>query len=131
MKQVKVVAAVIQRGNQILATQRGYGPLKGGWEFPGGKIEANETAQQALIREINEELGVQIEIGSFFDHVSYDYPDFHLEMDVYMAQIKEGQPELRVHSQLAWVTADQLEQLAWLEADLGLIEKLKESLAHA
>ena len=90
MKTIKVVAAIIKHGDKVFATQRGYGELKGGWEFPGGKIEAGETPQQALIREIKEELDTEIEVNAYMDTVEYDYPTFHLSMDCYWCTVKHG-----------------------------------------
>ena len=125
MKTVRVVAAVIRDGDKIFATQRGYGEFKGGWEFPGGKIEEGETPQEALIREIREELDTEIEIGELIDTVEYDYPKFHLSMHCFLCTIVSGDLVLKEHEAAKWLTKDTLDSLDWLPADEGLIEKLK------
>ena len=127
MKTIKVAAAVITHNNQIFATQRGYGEFKDGWEFPGGKVEAGETPQEALIREIREELDTEIEVGELFDTVEYDYPAFHLSMDCFFCTVKSGSLVLKEHEAAKWLTRESLDSVAWLPADLGLIEKLKRS----
>lgn len=124
MKVIKVVAAIIVRDGEVFATQRGYGDLKGGWEFPGGKIEVGETPQEALAREIKEELDTEIEVGEFFDNVEYDYPNFHLSMGCYICKIKSGKLTLLEHEAAKWLTVDNLNSVDWLPADQGLIEKL-------
>jgi 8-oxo-dGTP diphosphatase len=123
-KTIKVVAAVIKKDNKIFATQRGYGELKGGWEFPGGKIEAGETPQEALIREIKEELDTFIEVGELIDTIEYDYPTFHLSMDCFWCTIKEGKLILKEHEAAKWLASDELETVDWLPADIGLVRKL-------
>lgn len=128
MKTIKVVAAIIRDGNRIFATARGYGEFKGQWEFPGGKIEAGETPQEALVREIEEELDTEIEVGELFDTVEYDYPTFHLSMECYICRIKEGKLVLKEHEAARWLDKDHLWDVAWLPADKGLIEKLKGKL---
>ncbi len=128
MKTINVVAAVIKQDNKILATQRGYGEFKGGWEFPGGKVEPNETHQQALIREIKEELNITIEVNNYIDTIEYDYPNFHLSMAVYFATIKQGTPTLLEHNASTWLTKETLDTVDWLKADITLIEKLKQLL---
>lgn len=128
MKTIHVVAAIIKDGNKIFATQRGYGEFKGGWEFPGGKIEPNETKEQALIREIKEELDTTIQVNSFFETIEYDYPTFHLSMDCFICSIISGNLSLLEHQQSKWLTKDELYSVDWLQADLGLIEKLKKVL---
>lgn len=125
MKTVKVVAAIIMHGDKIFATQRGYGDFKDGWEFPGGKIEEGETSQQALVREIREELDTEIEVGDLFDTVEYDYPTFHLSMECFFCTVKSGNLVLKEHEAARWLTRDNLDSVEWLPADIGLIEKLK------
>lgn len=125
MKTIKVAAAIITHNNQIFATQRGYGEFKDGWEFPGGKIEGGETPQEALIREIREELDTEIEVGELVDTVEYDYPTFHLSMDCFFCKIKSGDLVLKEHEAARWLTRETLDSVEWLPADLGLIEKLK------
>ncbi|MGI6012457.1 MAG: 8-oxo-dGTP diphosphatase MutT [Ruminococcus sp.] len=125
MKTVKVAAAIIIKDNQIFATQRGYGEFKDGWEFPGGKIEFGETPQKALVREIKEELDVEIEVGDFLKTVEYDYPKFHLSMDCFFCRIKEGEPVLKEHKAAKWLTEAALEEMNWLPADGSLIEEIK------
>lgn len=124
MKIVKVVAAVIRDGDRIFATQRGYGDMKGGWEFPGGKIEPGETPQEALKREIMEELETEIEVGEWIDTIEYDYPTFHLSMDCFWCKIKNGNLVLNEHEVAKWLTKDQLGSVEWLPADVMLIEKV-------
>ncbi|WP_461815792.1 (deoxy)nucleoside triphosphate pyrophosphohydrolase [Faecalimonas sp.] len=126
MKIVKVVAAIIIDSEKIFATQRGYGEFKDGWEFPGGKIEEGETSQEALVREIKEELDIEIEIRGVFDTVEYDYPNFHLSMDCFICKIKSGKLVLKEHEAAKWLTKETLDSVEWLPADLGLVEKLKE-----
>ncbi len=123
-KTINVAAAIIKTKNQIFATQRGYGPLKDGWEFPGGKIEEGETPEQALIREIKEELDTEIEIGELVDIVEYDYPDFHLTMHCFMCTIKSGDLVLKEHEAAKWLTKETLYSVDWLPADKDLIDKL-------
>lgn len=130
MKTIKVVAAVIRDGNRIFATQRGYGEFKDGWEFPGGKIEPGETPQEALVREIQEELAAEIRVGGLIDTVEYDYPEFHLSMGCYWAEIVSGDLILREHEAAKWLTAEELDDVDWLPADEGLIEPLKDALAR-
>lgn len=125
MKIIKVVAAIITQGNLIFATQRGYGEFKGGWEFPGGKVEPGETSRQALIREIKEELDVEITVGELVDTVEYDYPQFHLSMQCFLCEIQSGELILKEHQASRWLTKQTLDSVAWLPADLDLIEKLK------
>lgn len=125
MKIVRVVAAIIIEGNKVFATQRGYGEFKDGWEFPGGKIEQNETAEEAIVREIKEELNVEIEVLNLLDKVEYDYPNFHLSMDCFVCKIKTGDLILKEHEAAKWLTKDTLHSVDWLPADLELIGKIE------
>lgn len=127
MKTIKVAAAIIIHNGKIFATQRGYGEFKDGWEFPGGKVEAGETSRQALIREIQEELDTEIEVGDLFDTVEYDYPAFHLSMDCFLCTVKSGKLVLKEHEAARWLTRENLDTVAWLPADLGLIKKLMDT----
>jgi 8-oxo-dGTP diphosphatase len=133
MKTLKVVAAVIWTINKkgekmIFATQRGYADLKGGWEFPGGKVEPGETPQEALKREIREELDTEIAVGDWIDTIEYDYPTFHLSMDCFWCQVVQGDLILKEAEAAKWLTKDTLESVAWLPADVTLIEKVRETL---
>ena len=130
MKTIRVVAAVIKATNEegdsrIFATQRGYGDFKGGWEFPGGKIEAGETPQEALVREIREELETEIAVGKLIDTIEYDYPTFHLSMDCFWAEIVSGNLALKEHEAAKWLTRDELNSVEWLPADVTLVEKVR------
>lgn len=130
MKTVKVVAAVITACNEngekiIFATQRGYGEFKDGWEFPGGKVELGETPQEALKREIMEELETEIKVGDLIETIEYDYPTFHLSMDCFWAEIVKGDLVLREHEAAKWLTKGQLGSVDWLPADRGLVEKVR------
>ena len=130
MKTVRVVAAVIKAENEkgqpiIFATQRGYGDLKGGWEFPGGKIEEGETQQEALKREIMEELDTEISVGDLIDTIEYDYPTFHLSMDCFWCQIVKGDLVLKEHEAAKWLSKDELDSVEWLPADVTLISGIK------
>ena len=132
MKTVRVVAAVIKAINEkgepiIFATQRGYGDFKDGWEFPGGKIEPGETPQEALKREIMEELDTEILVGKLIDTVEYDYPTFHLSMDCFLAEIESGNLVLKEHEAARWLTREELDSVDWLPADVLLIDTLKQS----
>ena len=134
MKTVKVVAAIIKADNEngetiIFATQRGYGDFKGGWEFPGGKIESGETPQEALKREIIEELDTEVSVGELMDTVEYDYPQFHLSMDCFWCQIVRGNLVLKEHEAARWLTKDELNNVEWLPADITLIEKIRNLLS--
>ena len=127
MKTIRVVAAVIKAVDEngepiIFATQRGYGEFKGSWEFPGGKIEAGETPQEALKREIMEELDTEISVGEFIDTVEYDYPDFHLSMDCFWCEIIKGNLVLMEHEAARWLTKEQFGEVEWLPADQGLLK---------
>ena len=114
MKIVRVVAAVIRHGDKIFATQRGYGEMKGGWEFPGGKIEEGETPQQALKREIEEELDSEIQVGELIETIEYDYPSFHLSMDCFWCEVLKGDLVLKEHEAAKWLDKDSLDSVAWL-----------------
>ncbi|MBQ2382259.1 MAG: (deoxy)nucleoside triphosphate pyrophosphohydrolase [Succinivibrio sp.] len=128
MKTINVVAAIILKDNKIFATQRGYGEFKGGWEFPGGKVEEGESPEKAIVREIKEELDTSIEVNEYFDTVEYDYPTFHLSMKCYICSVLEGKLELLEHEASKWLDKDTLESVDWLPADLGLVDKLKSYL---
>lgn len=128
MKEIEVVAAIIQEGGKIFATQRGYGDLKGGWEFPGGKLEKGESPEHALVREIQEELNTTIEVGELIETVEYDYPTFHLKMYCYLCQRVTGQLDLLEHSAAKWLTKATLDSVDWLPADIAVVNKLKEIL---
>jgi 8-oxo-dGTP diphosphatase len=121
---IRVVAAVIRDGDRIYATQRGYGEYKDGWEFPGGKIEPGETPEEALVREIREELAVTIEVGEKISTIEYDYPKFHLSMDCFWCHIVEGEIHLQEHEAARWLTQEDLAAVDWLPADRRLIENM-------
>ena len=128
MKTVRVVAAVIRDGDRIFATQRGYGDYKDGWEFPGGKIEPGETSQEALVRELKEELDITTIVGELIDTIEYDYPEFHLSMDCFWCTIAEGEPVLKEHEAARWLTKEKLDSVDWLPADVTLVEKIRKEL---
>ncbi len=133
MKTIRVVAAVIKGKNEnnepvIFSTRRGYGEFKGGWEFPGGKIEDGETPRDALKREIKEELDVDIKVCDFIDTIEYDYPEFHLSMDVFFAEIVSGKLFLKEHEDAKWLKKDELYDVSWLPADITLIDKIDSML---
>ncbi|MCR5107170.1 MAG: (deoxy)nucleoside triphosphate pyrophosphohydrolase [Lachnospiraceae bacterium] len=128
MKTIRVAAAVIRDGNRIFATQRGYGEFEGGWEFPGGKIEEGESPEDALKREIMEELETEIEVGELIDTVEYDYPDFHLSMDCFFCKLISGNLILKEAEDARWLGRDELESVAWLPADIMLIDKIRKEL---
>ena len=133
MKTIRVVAAVIRAVNNenkpvIFATQRGYGEFKGGWEFPGGKIESGETPQQALKREIMEELDAEIAVGELIDTIEYDYPNFHLSMDCFWCEVIRGELILKEAEDAKWLTREHLADVKWLPADVTLIENIREAM---
>ena len=126
MKQIQVSAAIIHgNAGRIFATQRGYGPMQGGWEFPGGKIEAGETPEEALKREISEELDTIISVEKLIDTVEWDYPTFHLTMHCYWCSLAGGSLTLKEHKAAKWLSANELDSVNWLPADKCLIERLK------
>lgn len=125
MKQIEVVAAIIRKGERIFATQRGYGEWKDWWEFPGGKMEKGETAEEALKREIREELSTEISVDELLCTVEYDYPNFHLTMHCFLCSPLTGAMHLNEHEAARWLAKDELDSVQWLPADLQLIEQLK------
>ncbi len=125
MKTIRVVAAIIRDKDRIFATQRGYGPYKDGWEFPGGKIEPGETPEEALKREIREELDTEIEVGEPAGHIEYDYPEFHLSMDCFFCTLLSGSLTLKEHEAARWLSPAELDSVSWLPADRSLIDGLK------
>ena len=133
MKTIRVVAAIIRDTNKngepiIFATQRGYGDFKDGWEFPGGKIEEGETPQEALQREIMEELNTEIKVRELVDTIEYDYPTFHLSMDCFWAEVVSGELVLKEHEAAKWLKREELDSVEWLPADIALIEKVKREM---
>ena len=128
LKTIEVVAAIIIKDDKIFATQRGYGEFKGGWEFPGGKVEAGESLENALVREIKEELDADIKVRELFETVEYDYPNFHLTMHCFVCDLLSEDFVLREHDDAIWLGKDELDSVDWLPADEGLIEGLKEYL---
>jgi len=128
MKTIRVVAAVIRDRDRVFATARGYGDYKGGWEFPGGKIEAGETPQEALVREIREELDTEVQVGDLIETIEYDYPAFHLSMDCFWCTMKAGHLVLKEAEAAKWLTAATLESVNWLPADRGLVGRIKAEL---
>ena len=128
MKTIRVVAAVIRCEDKIFATARGYREFKGQWEFPGGKIEPGETPQQALVREIKEELETDIKVGELIGTIEYDYPAFHLSMDCFWCEVIEGKLVLKEAEDAKWLSKDELDSVQWLPADITLIERLKREI---
>lgn len=124
MKTIEVVAAIIIKDNQVLATQRGYGEWRGWWEFPGGKVEPGECPRSALVREIREELSAEVEVGELFETVEWDYPDFHLTMHCFICSFLSDFYHLKEHEDAAWLTRDTLRSVKWLPADEGAVEKI-------
>ena len=129
MKTIEVVAAIIREGNSILATQRGYGDFEGLWEFPGGKMEPGETSTAALIREIQEELAVNIEVNDLLCTTAYTYPTFHLIMHCYWCRITDGTPQLLEHKSARWLTSENLNSVTWLPADVEVVNQIAKTLA--
>ncbi len=129
MNTIHVVAAIIRDQDRIFATQRGYGDWKDYWEFPGGKIEASETAEDALRREIREELDTDITVGEKLASIEYDYPAFHLSMECFMAEVQQGELVLKEHEAARWLGKNELDSLNWLPADMIIIELLKQKLS--
>ena len=127
MRQIEVVAAIIVNDNKVFATQRGYGEWKDFWEFPGGKIDAGETPEEALCREIKEELDTEIAVGELFTTIDYDYPTFHITMHCYLCTIENGSLTLLEHEAAKWLSLDQLDSITWLPADLLVIAELQKS----
>lgn len=126
MKTVKVVAAIITKDNKIFATQRGYGDFKDGWEFPGGKVEPGESPEDAIVREIKEELKADIKVTGFLTTVEHDYPEFHLSMDCFWAELKDGtEMTLLEHEAAKWLTIDEIDSVDWLPADVKVVEAIK------
>lgn len=135
MKTIRVVAAIITATNDknepiIFATERGYGEFKGGWEFPGGKIEEGETPQEALAREIREELDTEISVGRLIDTIEYDYPKFHLSMDCFFCKIIKGDLVLKEHEAARWLTREQLREVDWLPADVTIIDEIEAEMSR-
>ena len=129
-KSIRVVAAIIRQENQVFATQRGYGIYKDWWEFPGGKIEKGETPEEAIVREIREELDTEITVDSFLATVKYDYPEFHLTMDCFWCSIREGHLRLLEHEAAKWLPLDDLRQVNWLPADVLVVEYIEQAVAR-
>lgn len=128
MKTVRVVAAIIIEKGKVFVTQRGYGEFKDGWEFPGGKIEQGETPEEAIVREIKEELDTEVKAIELLDTVEYDYPKFHLSMDCFICKILSGDLVLKEHEAAKWLTRETLDSVEWLPADQGLIAQIEKRL---
>lgn len=128
MKTVRVVAAIIIENGKVFATQRGYGEFKDGWKFPGGKIEQGETPEEAVVREIKEELDTEVKAIELLDTVEYDYPKFHLSMDCFICKILSGDLVLKEHEAAKWLTRETLDSVEWLPADQGLIAQIEKRL---
>ena len=128
MKQIEVVAAVIKRGNEVFATQRGYGEFKDWWEFPGGKMEAGENTQEALVREIHEELDADISVGDLIQTVEWDYPNFHLTMHCFWCELASEALHLNEHEAATWLTKDTLYSVKWLPADEVILNDINNTL---
>lgn len=128
MKTINVVAAIIEKDGRIFATQRGYGAYKDWWEFPGGKIEAGETPEEALIREIREELRAEIEVGELFRTVEYDYPEFHMIMQCFLCELISDEIELVEHEAARWLGKEDIRSVRWLPSDIEIVDKLIQKL---
>ena len=128
MKVVNVVCAIIVHEGKILGTQRGYGDFAGGWEIPGGKIEPGELPEDAVRREMKEELDLEVEVGQLFDTVEYDYPTFHLSMQCFLCTMGDREFVLKEHADARWLDRDTVDEVKWLPADEGIIKKLKEEI---
>lgn len=128
MKSIEVVAAIIIKDNQVFATQRGYGEWKDWWEFPGGKIEPGECPQEALKREIKEELDAEISVGELLQTIDWDYPTFHLTMHCYICSLESESLHLNEHEASAWLTKDELDSIQWLPADITILDKISKLL---
>jgi len=128
MKRIEVVAAIIRREGRVFATQRGHGEWKDWWEFPGGKMEAGESAEEALMREIREELSTEISVDEMLCNVEYDYPKFHLTMHCFLCSLITDAMYLNEHEAARWLTKEELDSVQWLPADVQIIEKLKQSI---
>ena len=126
MRTIEVVAAIIVKEGEVFATQRGYGEFKGWWEFPGGKIESDECPQEALVREIREELDAEIEVGELLETVEWDYPNFHLTMHCFICSLLSESLHLNEHEAAAWLTRETLHSVKWLPADEGVLAKIEE-----
>ncbi|MFV0363257.1 MAG: (deoxy)nucleoside triphosphate pyrophosphohydrolase [Suipraeoptans sp.] len=126
MKSIQVVAAIIKKDNKVLATQRGYGDFKDGWEFPGGKVEPNEILEDALVREIREELRIEVEVGELIHTVEYDYPKFHLTMHCFLCSVISGNLTLVEHEASKWLGKKEMKSVDWLPADIELVEIIEE-----
>lgn len=124
MKKIEVVAAIIVNEKKVFATQRGYGEFKDGWEFPGGKIELGESSEEALVREIREELDVDIKVGRLLETVEYDYPRFHLTMHCFICELLSEEIILKEHEDAKWLAEEELDSVDWLPADVSLIDKI-------
>ena len=131
MKSIRVSAAVIHKDGKIFATQRGYGEYKGKWEFPGGKREEGESGEEALYREIREELDSKVKIEKLICTTDYDYPTFHLTMDVYLSTLIEGKLTLLEHEDAKWVSLDSIDNLDWLPADWSVIDEIKKHFSDS
>ena len=131
MKQIEVVAAIIRKDDKIFATQRGYGEWKDWWEFPGGKMEVGETPEEALKREIREELSTEINVDELLCTVEYDYPKFHLTLHCYLCSLLTGAPHLNEHEAAKWLTKDELYSVKWLPADLEVVDKIHQMYESA
>jgi 8-oxo-dGTP diphosphatase len=128
MKQIEVVAAIIRKGDKIFATQRGYGEWKDWWEFPGGKVETGETPEEALVREIREELSAGINVDEFLCTVEHDYPAFHLKMHCYLCSLIGEALHLNEHEAAKWLTKNELDSVKWLPADVEVVEVIKSKI---